>query len=593
MKKIIPIFWPYIPKKRILKEISHTLSGRWLGQGPKVNEFEKKFGEMFGYKYPLFVNSGTAALELAYHLVGLKKGDEVIVPVLNCTAGQTGLLRRGVKIVFADINKEDFNISFDDIKKKITGKTKAVVAVALGGIDVDGRIFPYLKKHGIFLIIDASQHHQPKALEADYVCYSFQAIKHITTCDGGMLCLANAEEHRRAKLLRWFGIDRDLKAKKNFQAWERRQIVFDIEEAGYKCQPTDIDACFGIAALPDLEKIIKYRQELAEEYRKNLESAKDIKLVYGGSCWLFGILCEKRDALAAYLRDNDTETNMVHLRNDIFTIFKPYQSDCPNMDWIHERYLYLPLNPKVTKRDVRYICNKIMLFDKGDIKEQFIPGQASKRLEEDHLARYKFATEFVRDKKVLDIACGSGYGSKLLKESGAKAVDGVDISKVIIDFAKTNYCIDGINFTVANAETFSPDKRYDVITSFETIECIDDFGAALKNFYNLLEPGGILLISSPNRMVFSPKLKSILERPANPFRAREFTVQELAQELERCGFVISGDCLFGHRQRTHFHNKYFRRLHKTIFNSDVKADPAVEKIKKTPRHFIIKALKPA
>ncbi|MEK7154333.1 MAG: aminotransferase class V-fold PLP-dependent enzyme [Patescibacteria group bacterium] len=592
MKKIIPIFWPYIPKKKILKEISYTLSGRWLGQGPKVDEFERKFGEMFGYNYPLFVNSGTAALELAYHLIGLKTGDQVIVPVLNCTAGQTGLLRRGVEIVFADISKEDLNISFEDIEKKITSRTKAVVAVALGGIDVDERIFPYLKKRGIPLIVDASQHHEPKILEADYVCYSFQAIKHITTCDGGMLCLTNAEEHRRAKLLRWFGIDRDLKAKKNFQAWERRQMVFDIEEAGYKCQPTDIDACFGLAALPDLEKIIKYRQELAEEYRKNLESVKDIKLVYGGSCWLFGILCEKRDALAAYLRDNEIETNMVHLRNDIFSIFKNFRSECPNMDWIHERYLYLPINPKVAKSDVRYICNKIRLFDKGEIKEQFIPGRASKRLEEDHLARYRFAAQFVKDKKVLDIACGSGYGSKFLKESGAKTVDGVDISKEIIDFAKTNYCTDGVNFAVANAETFSPDKRYNVIISFETIECVDDFKAALKNLYNLLEPRGILLISSPNRIIFSPKLKSILERPANPFHAREFTIQELLQELERCGFVMQGDCLFGQRQRTHFHNRYFRRLHKAIFNPDIKASPAVEKIKKTPRHFVIKALKP-
>lgn len=214
MKKIIPIFWPYIPKKKILMEISGTLNSRWLGQGPKVELFEKEFGKMFGYKYPLFVNSGTAALELAYHLIGLKNRDEVIVPVLDCTAGQMGLLRRGVQIVFADINKEDLNISFEDIKKKITSKTKAVVAVTLGGIDIDRRIYSYLKKRGISFIIDASQHHEPKVLKADYVCYSFQAIKHITTCDGGMLCLTNEGEYKRAKLLRWFGIDRELKAKK-------------------------------------------------------------------------------------------------------------------------------------------------------------------------------------------------------------------------------------------------------------------------------------------------------------------------------------------------------------------------------------------
>mgnify|MGYP001592665871 FL=1 len=77
----IPIFWPHIPKERILEEIQDTLNGRWLGQGPKVDKFEKEFGKKFGYQYNLFVNSGTSALELAYHLIGLKDGDEVIVPV--------------------------------------------------------------------------------------------------------------------------------------------------------------------------------------------------------------------------------------------------------------------------------------------------------------------------------------------------------------------------------------------------------------------------------------------------------------------------------------------------------------------------------
>jgi dTDP-4-amino-4,6-dideoxygalactose transaminase/SAM-dependent methyltransferase len=591
MKKNVPIFWPYIPKREILREIRGTLNSRWLGQGPKVDKFEKEFSRVFGYEYSLFVNSGTASLELAYHLIGLGGGDEVIVPVLNCTAGQTGLLRRGVKIVFADINKEDFNISFEDIKKKITDKTKAVVAVALGGIDVDERIFPYLRKRGIPFILDASQHHQPKSLGADYVCYSFQAIKHITTCDGGMLCLTNGDEYKRAKLLRWFGIDRDLKARKNYQAWERRQMVFDINEAGYKCQPTDIDACFGLAALPHLEKVIKYRQELANEYRKKLESAKDIKLIYGGSCWLFGILYEKRDALAAYLRDNNIETNMIHLRNDLFSIFKDFRSECPNMDWIHERYLYLPLNPKVTKKDVKFICDKINSFDKEEIMERFVPGRASGRMSEDHFARYKFAAQFVKDKKVLDIACGAGYGSKLLKEGGAKAVDGVDISKEAINFAKTKYSIDGVNFAVADAETYSPGKRYDAIVSFETIECVEDLGTVLKNFHNLLEPGGMILISSHNRIVTSPKLKSVLEKPANPFHAREFTVQELLQELKQSGFMMYGDYLFGQRQRTHFNNKYLRRLHKELFNPDLKTNPAVEKINKTPRYFIIKAFK--
>lgn len=359
--KTYPIFWPYVPKKKILKEISDTLNGRWLGQGPKVDKFEKEFGKKFGYKYTLFVNSGTSALELAYHLIGLKSGDEVIVPVLDCTAGQTGLLRRGVKIVFADINKNDLNISFENIKNKITNKTKAVVAVALGGIDIDRRIAPYLKRRNIPLILDAAQHHEPKRLNADYVCYSFQAIKHMTTCDGGMLCLKDKKTYDRSRLLRWFGIDRELKQKHNYQAWERRQMTFDIEEAGYKYQPTDIDACFGLAALPDIDKIIRYHRDLATEYVKHLPF-DHLQSVVGGSCWLFGILTEKRDELAKYLKRFGIDTNMVHLRNDIFKIFGGKRQKLPNMDWVESRYLYLPINPKITKTDVQFICKKIKDF---------------------------------------------------------------------------------------------------------------------------------------------------------------------------------------------------------------------------------------
>lgn len=363
--KQIPLFWPHVNKKAVLKEIKDTLDSRWIGQGPKVDKFEQEFGKKFKYKYPVFVNSGTSALELAYHLVGLKKGDEVIVPVLDCTAGQSGLLRRGVKIVFADIRKDTFNIDPDDVLRKITKKTKAVVIVHLGGIDAyDGDLYEELNERGIKIIADASQHHEPKELGGDYICYSFQAIKHLTTCDGGMLILKNEKEYKRAKLLRWFGIDRDLKKKHNYQSWERRQMTFDIEEAGYKYQPTDVDACFGIVGLKELDKVLKIRKELVGLYKKELKDVIPIEIVAGGSCWLMGIkdLSGLRDDLAEWLRKNGIDANMVHIRNDMFNVFKKFKSKCPNMDEIHEQYLYLPLNTKVSKSDVKYICNKIKEF---------------------------------------------------------------------------------------------------------------------------------------------------------------------------------------------------------------------------------------
>ena len=365
MSKTIPLFYPFIPKKEILKEISDTLDGRWLGQGPKVELFEKKFGKKMGYKYPLFVNSGTSALELAYHLIGLKAGDEVIVPVLNCTAGQTGLLRKGIKIVFADVD-ENLNIDPVDVWDKITKKTKAIVGVHLGGIHFDEALYSIGKRTGIPIIVDSAQYHA--STKGDYVCYSFQAIKHMTTCDGGMLVLNNKKEYARAKKLRWFGIDRELKTKHNYQAWERRQMTFDIEEAGFKMQPTDIDACFGLASLPHLDKVIEHRQLLVKLYKKllqpltNKDSETNFRIVAGDTCWLMGILVDYRDELATYLTEQGIENNLIHLRNDIFKILGPRRSNCPTMDRLEPRYLYLPLNPMVTVSDVKFICKSINTF---------------------------------------------------------------------------------------------------------------------------------------------------------------------------------------------------------------------------------------
>ena len=354
---MIPLFYPYVPKEKVLKEIEDTLNSRWLGQGPKVNLFEKKFGEVFDYKYPLMLNSGTSALELAYHMIGIEEGDEVIVPILDCTAGQMALKRKGVNVVFADID-DNLNIDPDDVVKKITNKTKAIVGVHLGGVSFNPKLNDVCKQYNIPLIVDAAQHFTH--CDGDYICYSFQAIKHFTTCDGGMLILKDEKTYKRAKLLRWFGIDRELKEKKNYQAWERREMTFDVFEAGFKFQPTDIDACFGLAAIDDLKFIINHRKKLADLYVQNLPS--DCKPICGGTYWLMGILTERRDDLAEFLTKNGVDNNLVHLRNDIYSLFGGKRLNLSNMNKIESQYLYLPLNTKVTEKDVLFICSKIKEF---------------------------------------------------------------------------------------------------------------------------------------------------------------------------------------------------------------------------------------
>ncbi len=130
----VPMFYPHIPKNS-LKSLKKVLAGRWIGQGPLVDIFEKKFERRFTKNLPcIAVGSGTDALHLAYLLAGIKKNDEIICPVFTCTATNIPLLYIGAKIKFADIDPNTFNISIDHVKKLITKKTKAIVFVNYGGL---------------------------------------------------------------------------------------------------------------------------------------------------------------------------------------------------------------------------------------------------------------------------------------------------------------------------------------------------------------------------------------------------------------------------------------------------------------------------
>lgn len=357
---MINLFYPQLLKKDWLKALDKVFSTRWVGQGPLVDEFEKQFGAKFQYKYCLTVNSGTAALELAYHLIGIGENDEVLTTVLTCTATNIPLLRRKVRIKFLDIN-EDLTADYEDVAKKISNKTKAIVVVNLGGIQVDKRIFSLAKKHGVPVVVDACQSLGISEPEGDYICYSFQAIKHFTTGDGGMLVLRNKKGYQRAKKLRWFGIDREAKRRAGWMAMLNHKMAMEIEEAGYKYHMNDIAAALGIVGLKHSDKILRHRKAICRSYEKSLP---DYKKIYGGSYWQFAILSKNRNELIEYLRKNNIECDLVHLRNDIFKIFGGRRQDLPNMNRLENEYLYLPLNSTTTLKDVDYIAKVFNLWQK-------------------------------------------------------------------------------------------------------------------------------------------------------------------------------------------------------------------------------------
>jgi perosamine synthetase len=278
MAKTIPLFWPSYDGKAIREEVEKLfpldMSNRWIGQGEKVKEFEKAFGEKYGYTYCLGLNSGSSALELAYVLLNLKEGDEVITSVLTCTATNIPLLRMKAKIVFADISN-NFTIDYEDVKNKITEKTKAIVAITLGGLPVDERLFDL----GLPVVVDAAQSVGVSESKGDYICYSFQAIKHFTSADGGMLVCKNKEDYDRAKRLRWFGIDREAKIANDWQPYKQREMTMDMHEAGFKFHMNDLTAAIGLTGLKRADEWLAYRQVIANIYNVTMMTVRNTRPV--------------------------------------------------------------------------------------------------------------------------------------------------------------------------------------------------------------------------------------------------------------------------------------------------------------------------
>ena len=240
-KKTVTQFYPHIPKNAA-KAIQKVFKGRWIGQGPLVDTLEIIFSKKFANNMPsVAVGSGTDALHLSYILAGIKKNDEVICPVFTCTATNIPLLYLEAKIKFADIDPKTFNIDINSVKKLITKKTKAIVFVNYGGLPCNiSELLKIAKKNKLVLIQDAAQSldanykNKPITCYADFTIFSFQAIKQISSGDGGMLVLKNKKLLKKAKRIRWFGIDR---LAKQGGTWEN-----DIKEIGYKYQMTDIGA---------------------------------------------------------------------------------------------------------------------------------------------------------------------------------------------------------------------------------------------------------------------------------------------------------------------------------------------------------------
>lgn len=330
--------------------VADVLASGYIGQGEQVERFEAALQQLLGTPAPpLTVNSCTSAIDLALHLIGLRPGDEVITTPVTCTATNSPIVNRGATPVWADVNPLTGLIDPADVARKLTPRTRAIVAVDWGGALCD---YAALKKWSVPVIQDAA-HSLGAGIGGDYVCWSFQAIKHLTTGDGGALWCP-AYDMERARLLRWYGLDRRSKA--DFRCEQ------NIQEAGYKYHMNDIAASIGLANLPHVENLIGAHQFNAAEYNCRLNGAPGVVLPPwsdASSWWLYTLLVEDRAAFIAHLAERGVASSPVHARNDTHAAFHFPNGPLPGVDVFASRNVAIPVGWWLSAADRRQIIEAV------------------------------------------------------------------------------------------------------------------------------------------------------------------------------------------------------------------------------------------
>lgn len=273
---MIPIAKPYLTEEDARAAYDVILSG-WITQGPKVQEFEEKFADYVGSRYAVAVSSCTTALHISMIISGIRPGDEVICPSMSYIATANCIRYVGAKPVFAEIDPENYNLDKDDVRKKISERTKAILIVHQIGMPADIDSFRKIaSEFNLKLIEDAAcaigSSYKGKKIgsHSELVCFSFHPRKVISTGDGGMICTSNPEYAKRLKSLRQHGMSVSDRVRH-----ESNSVIFeDHLELGYNYRMTDIQAAVGIKQLDKLDWIVGERRKIAAFY---IEKLKDIE----------------------------------------------------------------------------------------------------------------------------------------------------------------------------------------------------------------------------------------------------------------------------------------------------------------------------
>lgn len=392
-EKMIPLFKVFMSSDAKHK-VAEVLDSGYIGQGPKVDEFEQKLGEHFGNPKVVTLNSGTSALHLALHLLkkpkplwnknefeglvwteqnwpGIQDGDEVLATALTCTASNWPIVANNLKIKWVDIDPLTLNMDLEDLKKKMTPSTKVIMGVHWGGYPLDlDKIkeiqLEFKKEHGWSpTLIEDGAHsfgtkYKGKYLgnHGNFVMNSLQAIKHITSIDGGLLYCPHEELYNRAKLIRWYGIDRNPAGRTDFRC------EADIEEWGFKFHMNDVNAVVGMENFKYFDEIVGKHQDNAKYYDENLKGTEGVTLLnredgFDSAFWIYSLLVDDRDGFYKHMKECNITVSQVHERNDKHSCMWDFKTDLPQLEKTIGKVVSIPVGWWVTPEEREYIVECI------------------------------------------------------------------------------------------------------------------------------------------------------------------------------------------------------------------------------------------